>query len=386
LILPSTKNHFYNFMPSPTYIRNDQLFDALDDLNLAYYDGAHELDLSSKELTDEDIVELVSLLKIDDNITSLVLYDNYIGDDGAIALADLFKHNKNITKLNLQRNCIKDEGIIALTKELKKQDSVLESLYLDSNEIGRLGIRAISSLIRCNKTIYDLSLEDLAIDDRDAEILAKSLRFNKTITYFDLTDNCIKDRGVLAIADAIRCNQNLPLDQLFLGKNYITNKGARSLLNNFKGGVITLNDNNIEDAAGEVSGIVANNKNIYDIDLRGNKFTLKGVRELALAVKDNDYITSIYMDLPEGYREAYDPYLDFIDARLFVNDQIYEIKSGNTRNAEVLWGCFEDLDRTWEIIASEYDFDNETDSDDNYSIYSDDSDCSSLGDMDDDII
>ena len=120
-----------------------------------------ELNLDGRELEDEDIIALSTLLKINNsievlslnanniqckgamaiadllnktNIAKLYLQNNYISDDGANALGDALKTNFTLRELSLHNNNIKDDGAIALTESLKRNHG-LENLFLNKNEI-----------------------------------------------------------------------------------------------------------------------------------------------------------------------------------------------------------------------------------------------------------
>ncbi|MGB6976869.1 MAG: hypothetical protein WBE18_05385 [Gammaproteobacteria bacterium] len=69
------------------------------------------LDLTEKDLDDQDVITLAAALEINTKITHLKLLINSIGDEGAQILADVLKSNTTLTKLELGCNSIGTEGV-----------------------------------------------------------------------------------------------------------------------------------------------------------------------------------------------------------------------------------------------------------------------------------
>ncbi len=141
------------------------------------------LDLSSRELTDADVIELCNALEKNTSLDTLDLDHNQIGDAGAQALAG----SKTLTMLGLGHNQIGDAGAQALAEN--KTPTVLD---LGHNQIGDAGAQALAE----SKTLTVLDLGHNQIGDAGAKALAE----NKTLTVLDLEHNQISDAGAKALA------------------------------------------------------------------------------------------------------------------------------------------------------------------------------------------
>lgn len=107
----------------------------------------HELILNRLCITDEEVVELVGILKKKPDITSISLQGNMIGYSGAVALFEL----PNLIKLDLAENQINDKIISGLTDLLNRvasKKSNLQTLNLDKNDLTDKTLEAILQLPR----------------------------------------------------------------------------------------------------------------------------------------------------------------------------------------------------------------------------------------------
>lgn len=80
-------------------------------------------------------IEAVANALCDDNTTLKVLdlSTTHIGNRGAYALANMIKCNKTLLKLNLNENLIEQEGIVALVEALEHHNVTLRTLELEHN-------------------------------------------------------------------------------------------------------------------------------------------------------------------------------------------------------------------------------------------------------------
>lgn len=102
------------------------------------------LNLSSQNLTDNNIIALAEVLKDDNKIWRLDLSDNQIGDIGAKALANALKTNEFICtnimtdsgNLNLFNNPIEKAGYKAIINAVKETQRPPSTIGIDQVDLG----------------------------------------------------------------------------------------------------------------------------------------------------------------------------------------------------------------------------------------------------------
>ena len=107
---------------SPAYIKWEQEFD-----------GKTVVDLSGKNLTDEDALAIGELLKANNTLERLYLGDNNITNVQSIG--DALKTNTTLEKLDLGNNEITDDGGIQSIIDGLKSNNTLEWLELRDNQL-----------------------------------------------------------------------------------------------------------------------------------------------------------------------------------------------------------------------------------------------------------
>ncbi|KAL9965618.1 hypothetical protein ACROYT_G029444 [Oculina patagonica] len=183
-------------------------------------------------------------LKMNTNMTSLDLSNNYIHDEGAASLAEALKGNTTLRRLNLAKNMIGDLCVTNLAEALKG---------------------------RTNRTLLDLS--NNYIHDQGAPSLAEALKGNTSMTRLDFSHNCVYDKGAVSLAEALKGNTNL--SQLDLAGNGICDHGATGLAEALKG-----------------------NTTLTRLDLSNNYIDDDGAAGLAEALKENT--TMRWLDLAKN--------------------------------------------------------------------------------------
>ncbi len=107
------------------------------------------LGLSSQELNDSNIFEVILLIQQQPTITKIDLSDNNISNIGVVYLAAYLENNNNIVELDLAYNFIGDTGAIALSK-----NKHFKSLDLSGNEISNKGALAFISTTLISLNLY----------------------------------------------------------------------------------------------------------------------------------------------------------------------------------------------------------------------------------------
>jgi len=151
---------------------------------------------------------------------------NAIGPRGAIALADMLRVNTDITVLILQNNEIGDEGAVALAGALRENES-LQILGLPTNFVGDEGGSALGRMLAENKVLRVLSLKHNDVGDAAAADLAAGLQDNVHLEGLNLSFTRVSDDGVEPLAAAVARNRKLR--HLWLGGNAITDVGLQHI-------------------------------------------------------------------------------------------------------------------------------------------------------------
>jgi len=170
----------------------------------------------TKKITDNDILEIIKILKLNLDIKSLDISNGSVSDRAfqelinTIQLTDI----KELTFAHMGIDNTKAAMISDLTK--------VKKLYLSSNNIGNDGAVELAG----NKYFRDVSLKDNKIGDKGAEAFAK----NNKITYLTL-GNRVNDKGIKALAGNTTL-ETLEVDGIFTAqaaKSFLQNKTLRNL-------------------------------------------------------------------------------------------------------------------------------------------------------------
>ena len=172
-----------------------------------------ELNLSKKNICDEQLKALAEAFRVNKTIKEVILSSNQIGDEGVKALAEAFRVNKTIKEVFLSSNQIGDEGVKALAEAFRVNKTIKE-VFLSNNQIGDEGVEALAEAIRVNKTIETVNLSYNQIGDEGVKALASAMEINETITVVNLPMNddqlaMLSDEGRQALEDIERfCSRN----------------------------------------------------------------------------------------------------------------------------------------------------------------------------------
>lgn len=90
---------------------------------------------------------------------------------------------------------------------LYEENSNVQYLSLRNNGLNDIGIQylscALGELKRANTKLFSLNLNSNSISDEGARYLAKALRTNRTLLVLNLANNQIGDKGAMALAEVI---------------------------------------------------------------------------------------------------------------------------------------------------------------------------------------
>ncbi|KAF9334155.1 hypothetical protein BGZ91_010977, partial [Linnemannia elongata] len=116
--------------------------------------------------------------------------------------------NSVLITLKLRENTIGKSGLEALSDALKT-NLTLNSLKLWGDPIGPNGAQALSEALKTNLTLTTLELYKTSIRDYGAQALSEALKTNTALTTLNLKNNAIGDYGAQALSEALKINSTL---------------------------------------------------------------------------------------------------------------------------------------------------------------------------------
>lgn len=164
-----------------------------------------DVELSNNNLTDEEMVDIITALSMHCQLKNLTLIGNILNKNGCIALATLLRCSATeLQHLYLSGNEINDEGIEALVPAIESCNH-LKTLYLDGNpSITTKGWKNLASILEApDCTLETLMLADDNIDDEAAATFASALTNNQTLRTLNLYGNPLSAKCLYAFSKLI---------------------------------------------------------------------------------------------------------------------------------------------------------------------------------------
>jgi len=115
--------------------------------------------LEAMKLRDADVIRLAEALTNDVKVADLWLNDNEIGARGARALAKMLETNTHLKTLGLRGNRFGNEGAKWFAKALLN-NTVLQTLFLGSNGLTDNGCVQLAESLKINRSLKSLGLLD----------------------------------------------------------------------------------------------------------------------------------------------------------------------------------------------------------------------------------
>ncbi|CAF2111169.1 unnamed protein product [Rotaria magnacalcarata] len=284
------------------------------------------LNLNGKQINDEGLQHVASVLADHKTLIEFNLSNNHIGHKGARYLARALRNNQTLTKLNLLNNSIGDIGAQYLAEaihtnkeqnklndllmrvkpwdarilpETLRTNQTLTTLNLSSNYIGPSGVMHLAGALGINQTLTTLKLKKNHIGDTGLQYLAEALRSNQTLTTLGLSRNTIVNAGIQNLAAALEKNQ--ALGTLQLETNQIGDKGgqhfAEALRTNQVLKILDLSCNNIGVAGAQyLARALENNKILATLSLRNNLIGDLGLQYLAEGIHNNQSLITLELN------------------------------------------------------------------------------------------
>lgn len=180
-------------------------------VHLIQQSQSHSILLRDKNLTDDDIVMIITEAMLNKQCKELFLGVNQLTAISMALIAQTLKGNTTLKLLEISENPIGDMGIHSLTEILKLNHSHLQYLYVYSTGITDDGAQDLANMLKTNTTLFDLDLGANDISDQAVRLLANALsRDNTTLTALSFKGNqLLSDGSVEDLAEMLEQNQTL---------------------------------------------------------------------------------------------------------------------------------------------------------------------------------
>jgi len=171
--------------------------------------NATKINLSCKNLRDDDLAVIIALLQESKVLQELWLGGNRINlADGKFT--DALANNRTLRVLVLGKNQIETEGMKQLANALKVNQT-LQGIHLRNNQINDEGAKIFAGALMINKSLQVINLRFNKIGNDGATSLAASIRENKILSQIDLRCNEISASGAKPLADALEMNHTIEI-------------------------------------------------------------------------------------------------------------------------------------------------------------------------------
>ena len=154
------------------------MYSRVESLIQGFYYNKSVVDLSEKQLSDDDMEIVVAQILLRNQCKKLILKKNMITEKGAFKLAQGLKTNTSLENLDLGKNNIQDQGVQYLVEALITSNKTLTKLHLQSNGITEVGAGYLADMLTCNPAIRRLGLDYNYIGDGGTRLLSDALRSN----------------------------------------------------------------------------------------------------------------------------------------------------------------------------------------------------------------
>ncbi|CAF0880575.1 unnamed protein product [Adineta ricciae] len=193
-----------------------------------------KIDLSSQNLTDDDVYIIVECIVEKRQCKWLYLEKNNITSMGASTLAKALSHDKTLEWLDISHNRLDDEGVHAFTEALSSNNSKLKALHLWSVGLTNKGIEYITEMLRTNTRLTHLGLAENRITEVGIQCLTNVLTYrNSTLIELDLSHTkSINDSSIDLFIEMFKGNRSLTV--LNLEKCNLSSGGKAKLLESVK--------------------------------------------------------------------------------------------------------------------------------------------------------
>ncbi|CAF1446473.1 unnamed protein product [Adineta steineri] len=198
------------------------------------------IDLSVRELIDQDMPIIIQRAIIDKKCKGLYLTGNKISSQSISILSDTLYNNITLVELDLSDNYLSDNGVKILMDVLLTNKTILKKLHLGSNNISDQGVQYLTDMLKTNQSLTHLMLNRNSITNHGVNLLSNVLALqNISLEVLSLSSNSlITDLSVDSLIIMLKHNETLKeFDIQCCNISNINNQRLQQIItekNNFK--------------------------------------------------------------------------------------------------------------------------------------------------------
>lgn len=191
----------------------------------------------SKRIGKEASIEMAQYFSNKPTVIELKIYSASLLNDEAYDLVSFLEKNNTITSLKLFNSTINADGFYIIAQSIKN-NTMLKNIKFSGNE-NREDVSIaiyIAEIIKFNKTLTDINLTDLNIDDDGIKVISEALAINTTLSKINLSGNPYSHLSANHLGHALEANNTIT--HIVLRDNFISIKGYKILLDKLKNNVV----------------------------------------------------------------------------------------------------------------------------------------------------
>ncbi|UJR17341.1 hypothetical protein I4U23_004236 [Adineta vaga] len=195
---------------------------------ISQFSPCSAINLSKQQLTDSDMDIVVQQAIVNKQCTNLWLENNKITSKGASILADSLRNSTTLSDLWLYGNLISDTGVQYLSSALSVNRTV-RKLGLASNNITNAGVSHLAEMLKRNHTLIMLGLAMNKIGNQGVQMLSNVIAHqNSSLQVLTLDRNeLISDSSLDSFVDMIK--QTRSMKELWINDCSLSEKGKKKL-------------------------------------------------------------------------------------------------------------------------------------------------------------
>lgn len=188
------------------------------------------LNLTGCKIGDQNFSELCLGLSKNLHLSKLWLADNDLGKIGIIILGTVLRYDKKLVLLDLSANKFNDDCLVYVFKGLIS-NTCLRILYLNSLKLTKKSINILETSMIINSYLKELYFENNNLNNKSCEIFVKILNKNRSLELISIINNQIDNDGIDIITDNYKSYGKIKiLSKTEANMRKISNNNKRDLL------------------------------------------------------------------------------------------------------------------------------------------------------------
>lgn len=260
-----------------------------------------ELSLHHNGLSHTGVARLMHGLEKNGSLRRLDLRNNHLGCDGAAHICEWLTSNTGLEELNLSQCRVSDDGagLIAVSLLTNHTLRVLDLSFGFPNSVSEAGAAVIADALANNSVLQSLALESNVIADAGCEAICRALvnhNHDSALLHLNLLNNALTRRSALTVANMLEKTDHL--QRLDIGSNELCDDGAALVMRAAnKCPSLTSLDLRLCDiepsGAEEIAELLAINTSLRRLVLFGNNVGDEGALEFSSAIEVNTTLTEL---------------------------------------------------------------------------------------------